>query len=85
VGALGGGGGTEFRQTCRPNDVIVGFEFRSGAALDAIAAVCAGLNPERTEGVTKLEGPNDNWYHIEWPAGEGWVYSGPDYRSLNCP
>jgi uncharacterized protein YkwD len=44
-----------------------------------------GVLAAGTQGVTKLEGPNDNWYRIKWPAGEGWVYSGPDYRSLNCP
>lgn len=49
VGALGGGGGSEFRQTCRPNDVVIGFDIQSGTALDSIAAVCAGLNSERTE------------------------------------
>jgi hypothetical protein len=53
VGALGGGGGAEFRQNCRPNDVIIGFRFQSGTALDSITALCAGLNPERTRVVTE--------------------------------
>lgn len=44
-----------------------------------------GVLAAGTQGVTKLEGPNDNWYHVKWPAGDGWVYSGPDYTSLNCP
>jgi hypothetical protein len=24
----------------------------------------------------------DDWCHVKWPAGEGWVYDGPDYDSL---
>ena len=61
IGALGGGGGSEFRQTCRPNDLVIGFDIQSGTALDSIAAVRAGLNPERTEIAT-------NWYS-EFPRG----------------
>ncbi len=35
--------------------------------------------------VSLIEPCNDNWCHIKGtavPGGEGWVYSGPDYRSL---
>jgi hypothetical protein len=38
-----------------------------------------------TPNVTLLEPCNDSWCHVRWPAGEGWVYSGPDYQSLALP
>jgi hypothetical protein len=38
-----------------------------------------------TKNVTLLEPCADNWCHVKWPAGEGWVYSGPDYQSLALP
>ena len=25
------------------------------------------------------------WYHVKWPGGDGWVYSGEGYVSLNLP
>ena len=49
IGALGGGGGAEFRSTCRPGDVMIGFNMRSGSALDAVVPICIGLNPQKTE------------------------------------
>jgi hypothetical protein len=39
-----------------------------------------------TEGVTLLKKEGTNWYHVKWPAGEGWVYSGPGYEdAIACP
>ncbi len=38
-----------------------------------------------TEKVTLLEPCSDNWCHVKWPAGQGFVYSGPDYQSLQLP
>jgi hypothetical protein len=35
-----------------------------------------------TQRVTLLELCRDNWCHLKWPAGQGWVYSGPDFQSL---
>jgi hypothetical protein len=37
-----------------------------------------------TQGVTLVE-RKDPWYHVKWPAGNGWVYSGPGYQSLKLP
>jgi hypothetical protein len=44
-----------------------------------------GMLQAGTAEVTLLEPCNDNWCHVSWPAGQGWVYSGPDYRSLKLP
>lgn len=49
IGALGGEGGAPFRLACRPGDVMIGFNMRSGSALDAIVPICIGLNPQKTE------------------------------------
>ena len=38
-----------------------------------------------TRKVTLLEPCNDHWCHVKWPAGQGFVYSGPDYQSLQLP
>lgn len=35
-----------------------------------------------TQSVLLLGSCADNWCHVKWPAGEGWVYDGPDYDSL---
>jgi hypothetical protein len=47
--AAGGLGGAPFRSVCKPNDVVIGFNVRYGAALDAIVPICIPLNPQRTE------------------------------------
>jgi hypothetical protein len=40
----------------------------------------------QTEGVTLLEKQGTDWFHVKWPAGEGWVYSGPGYEdAIACP
>ena len=44
-----------------------------------------GMLPANTPNVMLLSPCAENWCHVRWPAGEGWVYSGPDYRSLNLP
>ena len=38
-----------------------------------------------TPQVTLLEPCNDHWCHVKWPAGQGFVYSGPGYKSLQLP
>jgi outer membrane protein OmpA-like peptidoglycan-associated protein len=51
-----------------------------------------GSDPEKTgtflaagtQGVTLIEN-KDPWFHVKWPAGEGWVYSGEGYVSLQLP
>jgi hypothetical protein len=35
-----------------------------------------------TQNVLLLGSCADNWCHVKWPAGQGWVYDGPDYDSL---
>jgi hypothetical protein len=45
-----------FRSVCRPGDVIIGFNMRSGTALDAIVPICIALNPQGTEWVYSGEG-----------------------------
>lgn len=36
-----------------------------------------------TQGVTLVEPCKDDWCHVNWPAGDGWVYDGADYDSLS--
>ncbi len=38
-----------------------------------------------TPQVTLVEPCNDHWCHVKWPAGQGFVYSGPGYESLKLP
>jgi hypothetical protein len=38
-----------------------------------------------TANVTLLEPCKNSWCHVKWPAEQGWVYSGPDYQSLQLP
>jgi hypothetical protein len=57
-----------------------------------VCASAAGCNkqtrlselPKDTQGVTLVE-RKDPWYHVKWPAGDGWVYSGPGWESLELP
>jgi hypothetical protein len=57
IGDIGGDGGAPFRSECRanqtgvivPGDVIIGFNMRSGTALDAIVPICISLNDRGTE------------------------------------
>lgn len=44
-----------------------------------------GMLGAGTKGVRLLGPCNDDWCHVAWPAGEGWVYSGPGYESLDLP
>jgi hypothetical protein len=44
-----------------------------------------GVLQPRTQNVTLLAPCADNWCHVQWPAGQGWVYSGPGYQSLALP
>ena len=37
-----------------------------------------------TKGVTLLQKDGD-WYHVKWPAGQGWVWSGPGHLSIKLP
>jgi hypothetical protein len=37
-----------------------------------------------TQGVTLVKN-KDPCFHLKWPAGEGWVYSGEGYASLQIP
>jgi hypothetical protein len=44
-----------------------------------------GMLDAGTQNVTLLAPCSDGWCHVNGPAGEGWVYSGPDYQSLMLP
>jgi hypothetical protein len=44
-----------------------------------------GVLQPGTKKVTLVEPCADSWCHVRWPAGQGWVYSGPDYPSLKLP
>jgi hypothetical protein len=44
-----------------------------------------GVLPAGTAKVTLVAPCADSWCHVRWPAGEGWVYSGPGYESLALP
>jgi hypothetical protein len=44
-----------------------------------------GMLPAGTAQVSLLEPCAGNWCHVRWPAGQGWVYSGPEYQSLSVP
>jgi hypothetical protein len=39
-----------------------------------------------TQGVTLVNrcAADANWHNIKWPAGQGWVFSGPGHQSLEC-
>jgi hypothetical protein len=45
----------------------------------------SGMLPAGTPDVTLIAPCADNWCHVRWPTGDGWVYSGPDYPSLKLP
>jgi hypothetical protein len=45
----------------------------------------AGELAAGTKDVVRLKKDGPSWYHVKWPAGEGWVYSGPGYPdALGC-
>jgi hypothetical protein len=44
-----------------------------------------GMLGAGTRGVRLLGPCADSWCNVIWPAGQGWVYSGPGYDSLNLP
>lgn len=44
-----------------------------------------GMLRRGTIGVRLVEPCSDGWCHVAWPQGQGWVYSGPGYQSLNMP
>lgn len=44
-----------------------------------------GVLQANTPRVTLLGPCKDNWCHVKWRRGEGWVYSGPGYQSLDLP
>jgi hypothetical protein len=44
-----------------------------------------GILHQGTTGVTLLEPCDDNWCHVKFRTGQGWVYNGDDYRSLEIP
>jgi len=40
----------------------------------------------KTQGVFLLAKQGDNYFNVKWPAGEGWVFSGPGYEdAIECP
>lgn len=55
IGDIGGDGGVPFRSECRASasvirsDVIIGFNMRSGTALDAIVPICIALDESGKE------------------------------------
>jgi hypothetical protein len=79
-------GGDEGAPPAQPQGAFVKVELsvdlyrKPGGKGKAIGTLEAG-----TGSVTLLEPCNGNWCHVKWPAGEGWVYSGPDYQSLQLP
>jgi hypothetical protein len=44
-----------------------------------------GVPGAGTQQVTLSEPCHDDWCHVAWPSGQGWVYTGPDYPSLQLP
>jgi hypothetical protein len=44
-----------------------------------------GILHAATKQVRLLSPCADNWCHVKWPKGQGWVYSGPGYQSLALP
>ena len=58
--------------------------------LDVDVYSAPGGNDADKTGVTLNAGTSDvkvlakraYWYHVQWPDGDGWVYSGSGYRSL---
>ncbi|NTS33421.1 hypothetical protein HQ945_19375 [Phyllobacterium sp. BT25] len=45
---VGGSGGSPFKILCPPNHVLIGFNMRTGSALDAIAPACKRLKADGT-------------------------------------
>lgn len=44
-----------------------------------------GILHQGTTGVTLVEPCDDNWCHVKFRTGQGWVYNGDDYKSLDIP
>jgi hypothetical protein len=76
----GGGQQAAAQNVCtvmKPGDVFSDCDGRG----QKIGELAAG-----TQDVTLQEKCGASWYLLEWPAGEGWVYSGPGYDdALECP
>jgi hypothetical protein len=63
---------------CKVNKDSVVYDMPDGNQIGELAA--------QTQGVTLLKKQGDNNYDVKWPAGEGWVYSGPGYEdAIECP
>jgi hypothetical protein len=80
IGTVGGTGGNEFYAACRPNDVVIGFNMRTGEAINAIVPICIALNPQRTEWTGQA-------YEANPPGTPGGTYwGGPDgnYQKIAC-
>jgi hypothetical protein len=44
-----------------------------------------GMLEAGTEQVSLLETRETDWFNVEWPAGQGWVFSGPGYENaIEC-
>jgi hypothetical protein len=75
-GADGGGGPANVCTVLLDTDLFTACE---GDQTGAFLAV-------NTQGVTLLNrcAADANWHNIKWPAGQGWVFSGPGHLSLDC-
>jgi hypothetical protein len=94
IGEIGGNGGGSFEAFCGSNAVVIGFNMRSGTALDAINPICIRLNPEGTEwsgqayeaSLQYRGGPGGGYQKIACNPGDAvrhfHVYAGPWGNSI---
>ena len=89
MGEIGGGGGGPFDLFCGSDAVVIGFNMRSGTALDAINPICIRLNDQGTEWTGEAYeaslqyrgGPGGGYQKIACNPGDAvrhfHVYAGP--------
>ncbi len=59
---------------------------KTGDVHDAPEGNKTGELRANTAGVVLIKKKGANWFDVKWPAGEGWVYSGPGYPdAISCP
>jgi hypothetical protein len=75
-GAGGGGGPTNVCTVLLDTDLFTACQGNQ----------TGGFLPANTQGVTLVNrcDADANWHNIKWPAGQGWVFSGPGHVSLDC-
>ena len=76
TGGGGGGGGDGGKPVQVKQAVDVYGEPDGGGQVVAVLQ-------QGTDGVTLVEPCSNDWCHVKWADGEGWVYDGADYNSIS--